>query len=116
MDIIKTKDLTKKFNDLTAVDNITFSQQINISTTPVWADVVGNFTEGVWQPPDGKVDDNDKQAILEGFSHAETAPPLVWLDLAGKTTDGTPDRVIDLDDILAVLDAMEGKGYPYNPN
>ncbi len=69
-----------------------------------WGDVAGLFDEGAWTPPDGQVDVLDLSALVDGFRHAPTAPPLVATDQNGCV----PDRQIDIRDLVAGLDGFSG--------
>ncbi|UCC30747.1 MAG: hypothetical protein JSU86_00420, partial [Phycisphaerales bacterium] len=79
-------------------------------TTWVWGDVVGRFIDGAWTPGNGVVDIRDFTAMVEGFQHLDTAPPIEWTDLHPCIPG--PDGVINIPDMTYVVDAFKGFPYP----
>lgn len=75
-----------------------------------WGDIVGDFVDGAWQPPQGVVDFNDITATVQVFTGDPNAPPLIWADTDPDWVDG----VVDFNDIGSVVDAFYGYTYPYS--
>ncbi len=91
-----------------------FSQPL-VVTTSGWGDVVGAFDEsaGSWTAPNGSADITaDVVAILDKFTGQQNAPLKARVDLQ----PATPDRVIDILDATAAVDAFRGFGYPFPPD
>ncbi len=87
------------------------STPMSISTAP-WGDVVGNFVNGAWTPPNATVDFNDITSVVDAFKHLPTAPLLFRADQIGASgSECIPDMNIDFLDISAAVEAF--KGYDY---
>ncbi|RME39732.1 MAG: hypothetical protein D6788_04835, partial [Planctomycetota bacterium] len=80
-------------------------------TTAIFGDLVGDFVNGAWTPPDGDVDILDLTAVADAFRNKEDRPPLEWTDIAPCT----PDRLIDIVDMIWTVDAFKSKPYPCDP-
>ncbi len=92
-----------------------FSEPLEVMTTPAplpkaWADVVGEFTGDSWSAPDGLVGMNDIMATVQRFQAVPTAPPTMQVDVDGQT----PNRVINMTDVLQVVNAYQGEPYPFS--
>ena len=74
----------------------------------LWGDVAGINIAGIWQPPDGKIDILDMTALVSGFSHLASTPPVSILDSLGCL----PDQSIDMIDVIASVDGFRGRMYP----
>jgi hypothetical protein len=77
----------------------------------VWGDTVGYFTDGAWDPPNNVVEILDALALIDGFRHARTAPPVTWSD----TYPEVPDYRIDILDVVMVIDAFRVRPYFFGP-
>jgi len=95
------------------LDSVEFLAPVVIATVPVWGDTVGYFDadEQSWEPPNGTVEIVDAVALIDGFKHIETAPPITWCDMF----PGIPDASIDIVDAVFVLDAFKAEPYPFDP-
>ena len=87
-----------------------FSQPVEIPTTVLFGDIVGEFADGQWTPPNGTVSLLDVFAISATFQQMPGAPPLSWVDLANET----PNRVASLGDMFIAVKAFRGEPYPYS--
>ena len=78
-----------------------------VAGTPL---VSGAATTGLWGNADGLGDVNifDIICVLDGYQNIFTQ----CSHYADDQSPGVPDRVIDLDDVLATLDAFSGETYP----
>ncbi len=74
-----------------------------------WGDCVGNFA-GTWSPPNAVVSMDDLMAALQKFGSAPTAPPLVWVDVAGEE----PNAILNMTDIQQFVGAFKGEAYPFS--
>ncbi len=95
-------------------DEIVFSDPLLVNTVAqpgvkFWGDVVGGFT-GTWDPANGVVNMSDIQAILQGFSGLETAPPLTWVDLDGEV----PNTIVNMTDVQRTVSGFKGEPYPFS--
>lgn len=96
------------------IDNLTTPVTSRMGATSRWGDVAGNFdpTSGTWPPPDGRVDVTvDAVGILDGFANRPNAPAKARTDLEPST----PDRKINITDVVFALDAFSGRPYPFAP-
>lgn len=75
-------------------------------TNGLWGDIASTGA-GAYGPPDGLVDAIDLVAMIDGFKHLPTAPPLFRIDVFGCT----PNQQIDAIDIVGTLDAFKGISY-----
>ena len=75
-----------------------------------WGDVVGEKFITIWEPPNGIVNFDDIQAIVQNFESVEDAPPLYWVDVAVEV----PDFVANMTDVQMITLAFEGGPYPYS--
>jgi hypothetical protein len=76
--------------------------------TALWGDIVGDFIDGAWTPPNGVVDFNDITATVDGFQHQPYAPSEELTDVHPCN----PEGVIDFMDIRWIVDAFLGDPYP----
>ena len=76
-------------------------------TTSRWGDVVKDCRTIPCGPPDSGLDVNDLAAILDKFGAKLTAPVETRTDLG----PATPNRIIDIGDVLLVPDAFTGQGF-----
>lgn len=90
-------------------DPASFSPLVLLSTSDVWGDIVGPFTEGAWPPPDGQVDQSDVDAIIEKLQSLSTAPPLVWCDVDPEV----PNNIVDVLDALGIIASKDDPGHTY---
>ena len=95
--------------DVRAYDGQVFSPPVAL-TTPVWGDVVGTFSDGVWAPPDGTATFDDITAVVDRFIHLPGAPATSAADLL----PAVPDQQVDFSDIPAAVDAFRGLPYPFD--
>lgn len=91
-----------------------FSPSREISTIPqpgakFWADVAGELL-GSWTPPNGVTNFQDVFSILQTFSVDPFAPPKTWTDLHPET----PNRIVNIDDVLQAILAFQGFSYPWS--
>ncbi|MHC5111318.1 MAG: hypothetical protein ACYTHJ_15720 [Planctomycetota bacterium] len=87
-----------------------YSTPRTIPTTATWGDVVGDFTEGAWLPPDDVGNFVDVLAVVSGFQGADNRAPLPWLDVSSQV----PDRVVNFADIqLALQGGFQNQPYPF---
>lgn len=96
------------------IDNLSRPVTNRIGTTSRWGDVAGSFdaTLGTWAPADGRVDIAiDVVSILDGFANSPGAPAKARTDLEPST----PDRKINITDLVVALDAFSGQPYPFAP-
>jgi len=75
------------------------------ATIGLWGDVASPGV--VYGPPDGVIDAFDIVAMIDGFKHLSTAPPLFALDVFGCT----PNQLVDGIDIVGTIDAYKGISY-----
>ncbi|MFQ5494703.1 MAG: hypothetical protein ACE5EX_04920 [Phycisphaerae bacterium] len=78
-------------------------------------DVVGPFDQAtqMWTGPDGSVDIvTDAIAVLDKFAGRPGAPIKARADLEPST----PDRIINISDVVIVVQAFGGDGYPFTPD
>ncbi|MFQ5493862.1 MAG: hypothetical protein ACE5EX_00615, partial [Phycisphaerae bacterium] len=81
--------------------------------TSGWADLVGSFTGGSWNGPDGLVGiPSDAIAVLDAFVNRGTAPLKPRADLE----PATPDQLINISDVTKVLFSFSGRPYPFPPD
>lgn len=82
---------------------------VPVTTAPVWGDLVGDFVDGEWTPPNNVVDFIDISAMVEGFRHLQTAPAYTRCDVYPVY----PDGVVDFNDISHVVEAFRSDPYPF---
>ncbi|MGB2985230.1 MAG: M14 family zinc carboxypeptidase [Phycisphaerae bacterium] len=92
------------------LDGAAFLPPVAMATVPVWGDVVGEFDEGAWTPPDGVSDFNDISSVVDRFRALPTAPSTERCDMY----PAAPNYNVNFDDIAAVVDAF--RALPYYPN
>ncbi len=81
-------------------------------TTNRWGDVVKDCQTTPCGPPDGSVDIiTDAIAVLRKFSNLPGVPLKTRTDLE----PATPDRRINITDVLAVIGGFVGGSYPLEP-
>jgi len=81
-------------------------------TTSRWGDIVGDFVQGQWTPPNGVVDFRDISSVVDAFRHLPVAPPAHQVELVGSSgTECSPDLNIDFLDISAAVEAFKGHSY-----
>jgi|GEM_PF-1137161 len=96
-------------------DGGTFSPPLAIDTAhqpgggKFWGDTVGSFDGTVWSPPQGIVNIADAVAIIKAWQVAPGAPPLPVVDVQPQTIN----RLVNINDVFAVLLAFQGRPYPY---
>ena len=95
-------------------DGIVLGEPLTVSTTAeptpwYWGDCVGAFDGLGWSAPDGVVNFNDVQAIVQKFVMAPTAPHFTWVDVEGEV----PNEVINFSDVFRVVLAFQGAEYPF---
>jgi hypothetical protein len=86
-----------------------FSDALVLQTTPVWGDVVGDFSGSEWTAPDGVTDFLDIASIVESFKGEPASPVKARSDIAEEG----PDAIIDFLDISACVEAFKGESYPF---
>ncbi len=91
-------------------DEAAYSDPTSIPTVPLWGDIVGMFEGVAWTPPNGDVNFMDINAAVQAFQSLATAPPLVWVDVAGDP----PNGLINFVDIDKIVRAFQGGGYPFD--
>lgn len=92
------------------IEESAFSQPVAV-TMARWGDVAGAAVGGQWMPPDGSVDVTvDVVAALDKFKNSPGAPAKVAADIQ----PATPDRVINIVDIVKTLDGFSGRRYPFD--
>lgn len=90
-----------------------FSSALEVSTNPVWADVVSNCETTPCGPPDGIVNvTTDLVALLDKFLNKPGAAAKVRLDIQPET----PDGIVGILEVTRTLDAFSGATYPYVPS
>jgi hypothetical protein len=87
-----------------------FSPAISMSTTSVWADIVGS---GGATPPNNIVDFADISAAVDRFRSVPTAPHSTRCDLGENRPSGGVLLPINFLDISYVVDAFRGADYPF---
>lgn len=81
-----------------------FSEPVSVTTTR-WGDIVGQYGQTGWTPPDGVVNiSSDAVACVDAFKGLSTAPLTECADLEPEI----PDYVINITDIMMVVDAFKG--------
>ena len=84
-----------------------FSTPLSVETSG-WGDLVGSCGTLPCAPPDGSADvTTDVVSILDKFSNLPGAPDKARTDLMPET----PNRLIDIEDVVAGLDAFSGVPY-----
>ena len=79
-------------------------------TTSRWGDVTGVFQDDRWSAPDGSIDFiTDILSALDKFSNRPGAPIKARIDLEPAILD----FVVNISDIVLLLDAFRGLGYPF---
>ncbi len=91
-------------------DETLFSSSLIVAAGRRWGDAAGPKVDGVWTPPDGKVDDNDIDACLDLFHILPGAPPLVWCDI----DPAVPNAIVNASDIQQIV-LVTGRDYPFAP-
>ncbi len=86
-----------------------YSTPFIVNTSSVWGDIVGDKVSDVWEAPDGVVDQNDLDAVLEALTLEPTAPPVTWADVSGSV----PDTDVGISDLIAISNAVNGAIFPY---
>ena len=103
-DIQAVQELGEEDEDL-------YSDALRVSTVDDWGDVVGAKDQsGVWTCPDGVVNMNDINAVLEAYQGAQSAPPLVQADI----DPAVPNKVVNMSDLARVIAAFETGTYPFD--
>jgi hypothetical protein len=87
-----------------------YSAPLNISTSPVWGDIIG---ASVSEQLNGIVDFTDISASVDSFRRSLNAPPRSRCDLASINPTQGKNFPIDFGDIASVVDAFRGKSYPF---
>jgi len=77
------------------------------STSPLCVSSYG-YTDGC-TAPNGAVDFEDISAVIDKFKNSHDAPGMSRADIAPNLPDDIPDFV----DIRIVVDAFEGRPYPF---
>jgi hypothetical protein len=81
---------------------------LKISTVSRWGDVVGPKVGGAWTLPDGLVDSNDSNSVVECFQGLAGAPPLASCDVE----PAVPNALTNFMDVQRVILA-QGQPYPF---
>ena len=90
-----------------------FSTALELTTNPVWADVVADCETTPCGPPDGVVNvTTDLVAMLDKFLNTPGAPSKARMDIQPET----PDGIVGILEISRTLDAFSGATYPYVPS
>ena len=90
-----------------------FSDPLSV-TMSRWGDLAGAFdtTGGGWFSPDGSVDvATDVVAALDKFGNLASAPSKTRVDM----DPALPDWKVNITDVVLILDAFAGNGYPFDP-
>lgn len=83
----------------------------------LWGDTVGSFTGGEWDAPNGVVNVNDFQSILQKFLGAATAPHITVCDVQSvSSNDPCLNRVANVADVFLIIKAFLGSPYPFTVN
>ncbi|MBI2451761.1 hypothetical protein HYV50_01640, partial [Candidatus Pacearchaeota archaeon] len=91
-------------------DNNCYSVPLIVQTSR-WGDIVGQFVNGSWSAPDGRVDTaTDVVAVLDKFRNLPTAPSKTRTDIEPALVD----QKIQITDTSRVLDAFRGIQYPFS--
>lgn len=75
-----------------------------------WGDVVGEYSEGEWTPPNGVVNMDDVMAAVQKFLDDPNAPHLTWIDVEGEE----PNAIVNMTDILQIVRGFKGEPYPFS--
>ncbi len=87
-----------------------------VIVNPQWCDAA-TLSGGAYLAPDGVVNVFDTLAMTAKFRGEADAPAKVRVDLLGVTTGPSPivDGKITVSDLVVVLEAFSGSGYPFGP-
>jgi len=85
---------------------------IGTSRTPRWGDVVGSYSNFEWQPPNGIVNIIDASAIINAMNGVPNSPQFYRIDMLGQNMGCTPDKLADMNDVNAAIDAFTGDPFP----
>ncbi|MHC5108688.1 MAG: M12 family metallo-peptidase [Planctomycetota bacterium] len=96
-------------DDQDPADESNLSDPLTLKTTGIWADMVGDFVDGQWQPADGNMNFVDILAQVQGFQSLKTAAPVSWLDLENFF----PNNIVNFADLLLAVQAFQQEPYPY---
>ncbi|GAG19206.1 unnamed protein product, partial [marine sediment metagenome] len=95
-------------------DGVSFGDPVVVETIAQpdkwWADVVGPKIGGLWTPPEGVVNFDDIQAIIQTFERVPDAPHWAAVDLDAEV----PNAVINLTDVQLTILSFEGGPYPFS--
>jgi len=97
------------------IDGVEFSEPLMVDTTPApapkfWGDVVGPFDGTSWSPANGIANIDDAVAEIQGFQELPSMAHKTWLDLHPEI----PNRLININDVLAAIIGFRGDPYPYS--
>jgi len=100
----------------------TYSDALELTTTPLWADIVGTDQDenDIWEPPNGVVNLTDMIALGDAFGSPVPDHPifpradLVYIGTANE--DDVPNRVVNLSDITKMGDAISNPGLSFPCN
>jgi hypothetical protein len=107
-------DVRVVFQDCPTGQEASFSPPLSASN-PRWGDVTGPFDANaqVWTAPDARVDIvSDAVAALQKFGNRPAAPNKARVDV----DQPVPDFKINITDVIRILDAFRGLGYPFTPS
>jgi hypothetical protein len=96
------------------MDGISFGDPVVLETIRKpdkwWADVVGAKSGAFWTPPDGVVNFDDIQAVVQTFEGVANAPHWSAVDLEAEV----PNAIINMTDVQLAVLAFEGAPYPFS--
>lgn len=79
-----------------------------------WGDTVGSLVAGAWDAPNGVVNVNDFQSVLQRFQGLATGPHITVCDVqAVSSTDPCLNKVVNIADVFLLLKAFQGDVYPF---
>ena len=87
----------------------TMSSTLMVVNTSMWGDVTGGWNGSSWDSPDGVVDQDDVDAVVDKW----LGSPYISKIRTDLDTD-VPNRLVNINDILRVVDTMNGINYPFD--
>ncbi len=100
---------TYSISAITPTPSAVYTAHLVLTTTPVWADVVGQGG----MPADDVVDALDVVALVQRLKDLPGAAPRTWCDVHANQPKQGVNLNIDALDISVVVSAFKGANYPF---